>query len=144
MGVASFAQSDVKKAAVVRVLHFPSSWQATLTGVSFFLSLLLQYVGIMWIQVRTMDGKETHTVNSLSRLTKVQELRKKIEELFHVEPQLQRLFYRGKQVRWPLELSIHPPTELCFKNPASQSHHARAPPPPLQEGAASDAGEEEG
>ncbi|XP_031204544.1 E3 ubiquitin-protein ligase UHRF1 isoform X5 [Mastomys coucha] len=52
----------------------------------------------MWIQVRTMDGKETHTVNSLSRLTKVQELRKKIEELFHVEPQLQRLFYRGKQM----------------------------------------------
>lgn len=45
-----------------------------------------------------MDGKETHTVNSLSRLTKVQELRKKIEEVFHVEPQLQRLFYRGKQM----------------------------------------------
>ncbi|CAH6779450.1 E3 ubiquitin-protein ligase UHRF1 isoform X1 [Phodopus roborovskii] len=52
----------------------------------------------MWIQVRTMDGKETHTVDSLSRLTKVQELRKKIAELFHVEPQLQRLFYRGKQM----------------------------------------------
>ncbi|XP_021488697.1 E3 ubiquitin-protein ligase UHRF1 isoform X1 [Meriones unguiculatus] len=52
----------------------------------------------MWIQVRTMDGKETHTVDSLSRLTKVQELRKKIEELFHVDPQLQRLFYRGKQM----------------------------------------------
>lgn len=51
-----------------------------------------------------MDGKETHTVNSLSRLTKVQELRKKIEEVFHVEPQLQRLFYRGKQVRGPLAL----------------------------------------
>lgn len=45
-----------------------------------------------------MDGKETHTVDSLSRLTKVQELRKKIEELFHVDPQLQRLFYRGKQM----------------------------------------------
>lgn len=52
-----------------------------------------------------MDGKETRTVDSLSRLTKVQELRKKIAEMFHVEPQLQRLFYRGKQVKW---LSIHP------------------------------------
>ncbi|XP_075798742.1 E3 ubiquitin-protein ligase UHRF1 isoform X2 [Microtus pennsylvanicus] len=52
----------------------------------------------MWIQVRTMDGKETRTVDSLSRLTKVQELRKKIAEMFHVEPQLQRLFYRGKQM----------------------------------------------
>lgn len=86
------------------VLLVPSSWQATLTGVFLYRSLFLQYFGIMWIQVRTMDGKETHTVNSLSRLTKVQELRKKIEELFHVEPQMQRLFYRGKQVRWPLEL----------------------------------------
>ncbi|KAM5237840.1 LOW QUALITY PROTEIN: E3 ubiquitin-protein ligase UHRF1 [Ctenodactylus gundi] len=52
----------------------------------------------MWVQVRTMDGKETHTVDSLSRLTKVEELRRKIQEAFHVEPGLQRLFYRGKQM----------------------------------------------
>ncbi|KAK2491768.1 hypothetical protein MC885_011406, partial [Smutsia gigantea] len=52
----------------------------------------------MWIQVRTMDGKVAHTVDSLSRLTKVEELRKKIQEVFHVEPGLQRLFYRGKQM----------------------------------------------
>uniref|UniRef100_A0A452TTY6 E3 ubiquitin-protein ligase UHRF n=1 Tax=Ursus maritimus TaxID=29073 RepID=A0A452TTY6_URSMA len=52
----------------------------------------------MWIQVRTMDGKVAHTVDSLSRLTKVEELRRKIQELFHVEPGLQRLFYRGKQM----------------------------------------------
>lgn len=53
----------------------------------------------MWIQVRTMDGKETHRVDSLSKLTKVDELRVKIMELFNVEPERQRLFYRGKQVR---------------------------------------------
>ena len=53
----------------------------------------------MWIQVRTMDGKETHRVDSLSKLTKVDELRLKIFELFKVEPERQRLFYRGKQVR---------------------------------------------
>lgn len=53
----------------------------------------------MWIQVRTMDGKETHRVDSLSKLTKVDELRLKIMELFNVEPERQRLFYRGKQVR---------------------------------------------
>ncbi|KAB1259333.1 E3 ubiquitin-protein ligase UHRF1 [Camelus dromedarius] len=52
----------------------------------------------MWLKVRTMDGKEAHIVSSLSRLTKVEELRKKIEELFNVEPGLQRLFYRGKQM----------------------------------------------
>lgn len=49
-------------------------------------------------------------MDSLSRLTKVQELRKKIADMFHVEPQLQRLFYRGKQVKWPPQLSIHPPS----------------------------------
>uniref|UniRef100_A0A671UFB1 E3 ubiquitin-protein ligase UHRF n=1 Tax=Sparus aurata TaxID=8175 RepID=A0A671UFB1_SPAAU len=52
----------------------------------------------MWIQVRTMDGKETHRVDSLSKLTKVDELRVKIFELFKVEPERQRLFYRGKQM----------------------------------------------
>ncbi|XP_071767852.1 E3 ubiquitin-protein ligase UHRF1 [Centroberyx gerrardi] len=52
----------------------------------------------MWIQVRTMDGKETHRVDSLSKLTKVDELRLKITELFKVEPDRQRLFYRGKQM----------------------------------------------
>lgn len=52
----------------------------------------------MWIQVRTMDGKETHRVDSLSKLTKVDDLRLKITELFKVEPERQRLFYRGKQV----------------------------------------------
>lgn len=46
-----------------------------------------------------MDGKETHRVDSLSKLTKVDELRVKIMELFNVEPDRQRLFYRGKQVR---------------------------------------------
>ncbi|XP_054573464.1 E3 ubiquitin-protein ligase UHRF1 [Eptesicus fuscus] len=52
----------------------------------------------MWIQVRTMDGKVAHSVGSLSRLTKVEDLREKIQELFHVEPGRQRLFYRGKQM----------------------------------------------
>lgn len=52
----------------------------------------------MWVQVRMMDGKESFTVDSLSRLTKVEELRRRVQELFHVEPSLQRLFYRGKQV----------------------------------------------
>ncbi|XP_066551242.1 E3 ubiquitin-protein ligase UHRF1 isoform X2 [Amia ocellicauda] len=52
----------------------------------------------MWIQVRTMDGKETHRIDSLSKLTKVDELRLKILEVFKVEPERQRLFYRGKQM----------------------------------------------
>lgn len=52
----------------------------------------------MWIQVRTMDGKDTQRVDSLSKLTKVDDLRLKIMELFKVEPERQRLFYRGKQM----------------------------------------------
>ncbi|KAM4709156.1 E3 ubiquitin-protein ligase UHRF1-like isoform 1-T2 [Discoglossus pictus] len=52
----------------------------------------------MWIQVRTMDGRETRRIDSLSKLTKVEELRMQIQELFGVELDKQRLFYRGKQM----------------------------------------------
>ncbi|XP_035524489.1 E3 ubiquitin-protein ligase UHRF2-like isoform X1 [Morone saxatilis] len=52
----------------------------------------------MWIQVRTIDGKETRTVEDLSRLTKIESLRLKIQDIFNVSPRQQRLFYRGKQM----------------------------------------------
>ncbi|XP_056444514.1 E3 ubiquitin-protein ligase UHRF2-like isoform X1 [Gadus chalcogrammus] len=52
----------------------------------------------MWIQIRTIDGKETRTIEDLSRLTKIESLRLKIQEIFHVNPEQQRLFYRGKQM----------------------------------------------
>ncbi|XP_073438122.1 E3 ubiquitin-protein ligase UHRF1-like [Dendrobates tinctorius] len=52
----------------------------------------------MWIQVRTMDGRETHRIDSLSKLTKVEELRERIQEVFGAEQDRQRLFYRGKQM----------------------------------------------
>lgn len=53
----------------------------------------------MWIQIRTIDGKETRTIEDLSRLTKIESLRLKIQEIFNVNPEQQRLFYRGKQVK---------------------------------------------
>ncbi|XP_032068857.1 E3 ubiquitin-protein ligase UHRF2 isoform X2 [Thamnophis elegans] len=52
----------------------------------------------MWIQVRTIDGAQTQTIDDLSRLTKIESLREKIQESFRVSPELQRLFYRGKQL----------------------------------------------
>lgn len=52
----------------------------------------------MWIQVRTIDGTETRTIDDLSRLTKIEGLRLKIQESFNVTPDRQRLFYRGKQL----------------------------------------------
>ncbi|KAI1904808.1 hypothetical protein AGOR_G00009490 [Albula goreensis] len=52
----------------------------------------------MWIQIRTIDGKETRTIEDLSRLTKIEYLRLKIQEIFNVNPEHQRLFYRGKQM----------------------------------------------
>eukprot|EP00076_Gallus_gallus_P034549 XP_025000087.1 E3 ubiquitin-protein ligase UHRF1 isoform X2 [Gallus gallus] len=58
----------------------------------------LRRAGAMWIQVRTMDGRETHRVDSLSKLTKVEGLRLRIHEVFGIEPHRQRLFYRGKQM----------------------------------------------
>lgn len=58
----------------------------------------------MWIQIRTIDGKETRTVEDLSRLTKIESLRVKIRDIFNVKPEQQRLFYRGKQVRAALRI----------------------------------------
>lgn len=55
-------------------------------------------VAIMWIQVRTMDGQRSTQVDGLSKLTKIEELRTKLEEAFDVPPNKQRLFFRGKQV----------------------------------------------
>lgn len=45
-----------------------------------------------------MDGKESMQVDNLSKLTKIEELKKKLEVIFKVEPERQRLFYRGKQL----------------------------------------------
>nr|XP_029484427.1 E3 ubiquitin-protein ligase UHRF2-like isoform X3 [Oncorhynchus nerka] len=52
----------------------------------------------MWIQIRTIDGKETRIIEDLSRLTKIESLRLKIQDIFNVNPGQQRLFYRGKQM----------------------------------------------
>ena len=52
----------------------------------------------MWIQVRSMDGKNSVRIDGLSKLTKLEELREKLVEHFDASPERQRLFYRGKQV----------------------------------------------
>ena len=45
-----------------------------------------------------MDGGKNVRIDDLSKLTKVEHLREKIEKYFDVDPVRQRLFYRGKQV----------------------------------------------
>lgn len=45
-----------------------------------------------------MDGQRSAQVDGLSKLTKIEELRPKLEEVFDVPPNKQRLFFRGKQV----------------------------------------------
>lgn len=52
----------------------------------------------MWIRVRTMDGQKDTRVRGLSKLTKIEDLRIKLEEAFDVPPSKQRLFFKGKQV----------------------------------------------
>ncbi|XP_068081324.1 E3 ubiquitin-protein ligase UHRF1 [Anabrus simplex] len=51
----------------------------------------------MYIQIRTIDGKQS-TVVTVSKLTTVEELKAKVFESLSVEPSKQRLFYRGKQM----------------------------------------------
>lgn len=45
-----------------------------------------------------MDGGKNVRIDDLSKLTKVEQLREKIEKYFDVNSARQRLFYRGKQV----------------------------------------------
>uniref|UniRef100_A0A2K5E2S0 E3 ubiquitin-protein ligase UHRF n=1 Tax=Aotus nancymaae TaxID=37293 RepID=A0A2K5E2S0_AOTNA len=84
----------------------------------------------MWIQVRTMDGRQTHTVDSLSRLTKVEKLRRKIQELFHMEPGLQRLFHRGKQMEdghtlFDYEVRLNDTIQLLVRQSLVLPHSAK-------------------
>ena len=48
-----------------------------------------------------MDGRKSARVDSLSKLTTIEQLRERLVEEFDAEPERQRLFYRGKQVRSP-------------------------------------------
>lgn len=56
----------------------------------------------MWIRVRSMDGKICVSLENVSKLTKIEEIREKLVPHLKVESGRQRLFYRGKQVsyRW--------------------------------------------
>lgn len=104
----------------------------------------------MWIQVRTIDGKETRTVEDLSRLTKIESLRLKIQDIFNVSPQQQRLFYRGKQmedgqtlfdynvglndiVQLLIRSQTDPPDSPATKDPSGVACSSAPPPDPRSE-----------
>ncbi|XP_015918962.1 E3 ubiquitin-protein ligase UHRF1 isoform X2 [Parasteatoda tepidariorum] len=52
----------------------------------------------MWIKVCSMDGKVSHRVHGLSKLTKIEELRPLLVDKFDAPIERQRLYYRGKQL----------------------------------------------
>ena len=52
----------------------------------------------MWIQIRTMDGKKSSRIDGLSKLTKIEDLREKLVDIFDAKTDCQKLFFRGKQV----------------------------------------------
>lgn len=51
----------------------------------------------MHIKVRTMDGKESLLL-TVSKMSQVEEIRKMIKEKLSIDSEMQRLFFRGKQV----------------------------------------------
>lgn len=52
----------------------------------------------MWIQVRTTYGDKSFQVDGLSKLTKIEDLKLKMEQDLEVPPIRQRLFFAGKQL----------------------------------------------
>ena len=55
----------------------------------------------MWIQVRSFDGKKSKQIDNLSKLTKIEDLRDLLVDYFEAPVDHQRLFFRGKQVKYP-------------------------------------------
>lgn len=56
----------------------------------------------MYIRIKAdflEDKQKRESFISLSKITPIEELRKLIEEEIKLEPKLQRLFYKGKEVR---------------------------------------------
>ncbi|XP_012145319.1 ubiquitin-like with PHD and ring finger domains 1 [Megachile rotundata] len=51
----------------------------------------------MYVKVRTMDGKQ-EAILTISKLTEVEDFKGEIEKELHVKKDLQRLFFRGKQL----------------------------------------------
>ena len=51
----------------------------------------------MYVRVVTIDGKNKTVIN-VSKLTKISELKKEIEDEFDIKKGKQRLFFRGKQL----------------------------------------------
>uniref|UniRef100_A0A4W5M5V1 E3 ubiquitin-protein ligase UHRF n=1 Tax=Hucho hucho TaxID=62062 RepID=A0A4W5M5V1_9TELE len=95
----------------------------------------------MWIQIRTIDGKETRTIEDLSRLTKIEYLRLKIKDIFNVNPQQQRLFYRGKQMEdghtlYDYNVGLNDIVQLLIRSQAGDAPDTLAksssPPAPLE------------
>ena len=51
----------------------------------------------MYIKIKTMDGKES-VMLTVSKMSLIEEVRRLVKEKLEVEPECQRLFFRGKQV----------------------------------------------
>ncbi|XP_076763687.1 ubiquitin-like with PHD and ring finger domains 1 [Xylocopa sonorina] len=51
----------------------------------------------MYVKVRTMDGKQ-EVILTISKLTEVEDFKHEIEKELHIKADLQRLFFRGKQL----------------------------------------------
>ncbi|XP_029037655.2 E3 ubiquitin-protein ligase UHRF1-like [Osmia bicornis bicornis] len=51
----------------------------------------------MYVKVRTMDGKQ-EAIITISKLTEVEDFKDEIEKELHIKKDLQRLFFRGKQL----------------------------------------------
>lgn len=52
----------------------------------------------MWVICRSMDGTKSVTINDLSKLTGIGDLREKLEEPFDSKCEFIKLYFRGKQV----------------------------------------------
>lgn len=76
-----------------------------------------------------MDGSKSARLDDLSKLTKIEDLRKHIAAEFDVEPSLQRLFYRGKQLEdgyklFDYDVGLNDIIQMMVRSTAAESPKA--------------------
>lgn len=79
----------------------------------------------MYVNVRLMDGKE-ETIIMISKLTMVEDLKREIEKELHIKIDMQRLFFRGKQLEngyklYDYNINLNDVIQLMIKTDNTQN-----------------------
>jgi len=79
----------------------------------------------MYLKVRNAFTGKTETIQNLSKLTVIEDLREEINKKFEVDPSLQRLFFQGKQMEngqtlFDYSVNVNDTIQLMVRQPLAE------------------------